>query len=184
MTSKAERKRPIKRKPRKASAAPITLYTPGDRGATGPANRERLVEEERGDLDPDTGKVINPNRYRGNRRHPWVERYAKQGRLSKDQLAAAIRLFSAYEGFPARDPIAALSGAVDRSAWVDDPLAVKVDQRRWFYQMWAAVPQSSRPIVEHVVLKDMAVRSMAGCVDGHSAQLHIERLKAGLDAIP
>lgn len=178
------KKRSIRRKPRKVSAAPITLYTPGDRGASGPANRERLIEEERGDLDPDTGKVINPNRYRGCRRQPWVERYAKQGKLTKDQLAAAIRLFAAYEGFPARDPLAALAGAVDRSAWVDDPLAVKVDQRRWFYQMWAAVPVSSRPIVEHVVLRDQAVRSMAGCVNSFTADRHMERLKAGLDAIP
>lgn len=176
-------KRAIRRKPRKASAAPITLATPGDRGATGPANLDRMIEEERGDLDPETGKIINPNRYKGLRRQPWFETYAKQGKITQEQHAAAARLFAAYEGFPARDPLAALGEMVDRSLWVNDPLAVKVDQRREFYQLWRDIPQSSKPIVEHVVLRDRPARAMAGCKTGTQEGRHIERLRAGLDAI-
>lgn len=176
-------KRHVKRKPRKASAAPITLATPGDRGATGPANLDGLVEEERGDIDLETGKVINPNRYRGNRRQPWFERYAKKGRLTQEQHAAAARLFAAYEGFPARDPLAAIGETVDRSLWVSDPLAVKVDQRREFYLLWASIPLASRPVVEHVILRDMSLRSIAGCINSHREERHMERLRVGLDAI-
>ena len=175
-------KRHIRRKPRKASAAPITL-APGDRGATGAANLERLVEEERGARDAETGKVINPNGYRGSRRQPWFEKYAAKGKLSHQQHAAAARLFAAYEGFPARDPLAALGESVDKSLWGKDPLAAKVDQKREFYRMWADIPLSSRPVIEHVVLCDRPLRAMAGCNNSHTEERHMERLRVGLDAL-
>ena len=176
-------KRHIRRKPRKASAAPITLASPGDRGATGAANLERMVEEERGVNDEETGKLLNPNGYKGNRRQPWFERYASKGKLSHQQHAAAARLFAAYEGFPARDPLAALGESVDKSLWGSDPMAAKVDQKREFYRMWASVPLSSRPVIEHVVLNDRPLRAMAGCNNSHSEERHMQRLCAGLDAI-
>lgn len=176
-------KRHIRRKPRKVSAAPITLASPGDRGATGAANLERLVEEERGVMDMETGRVINPNQYRGSRRQPWFEKYAAKGKLSHQQHAAAARLFAAYEGFPARDPLAALGESVDKSLWGGDPMAAKVDQRREFYRMWADIPLSSRPVIEHVVLNDRPLRAMAGCSNGYTEERHMERLCAGLDAI-
>lgn len=176
-------KRHIRRKPRKASAAPITLSRPGDRGATGPANLERLIEEERGTEDPETGRVINPNQYRGNRRQPWFEKYASKGRLTHQQHAAAARLFAAYEGFPARDPLAAIGESIDKSLWGSDPMAAKVDQKREFYRMWASVPVSSRPVVEHVVLNDRPLRALAGCNNAHSEERHMQRLCAGLDAL-
>jgi len=175
-------KRHIRRKPRKASAAPITL-APGDRGATGPANLERMVEEERGTNDEATGKLLNPNGYRGNRRQPWFEKYAAKGKLSHQQHAAAARLFAAYEGFPARDPLAAIGGMVDRSLWGKDPMAAKVDQKREFYRMWASVPLSSRPVIEHVVLNDRPLRAMAGCSNGYTEERYMERLRVGLDAL-
>lgn len=175
-------KRHIRRRPRKASAAPITL-APGDRGATGPANLERLVEEERGTNDEETGKLLNPNGYKGNRRQPWFERYAAKGKLTHQQHAAAARLFAAYEGFPARDPLAALGESVDRSLWGSDPMAAKVDQKREFYRMWSDIPLSSRPVVEHVVLNDRPLRAMAGCNNSFSEERQMQRLCAGLDAI-
>lgn len=175
-------KRHIRRKPRKASSAPITLASPGDRGATGPANLERMVEEERGVYDDD-GKLLNPNRYRGNRRQPWFEKYAAKGKLTHQQHTAAARLFAAYEGYPARDPLAAIGESIDKSLWGGDPLAAKVDQRREFYRMWSAVPVSSRPVIEHVVLNDRPLRAMAGCSNSHTEERHMQRLRAGLDAI-
>jgi hypothetical protein len=174
----------IRRRPRKASASPISLSTPGDKGASGPANMDGMIEEERGHIDIETGAVINPNKYRGYRRAPWFERYATKGRLTPDQHAAASRLFQAYEGFPARDPLAAIGGMVDKSNWTNDPLAVKVDQRREFYQMWHSIPTQSRPIVQHVILYDMPIRSVAGCTNSDREERQMQRLREGLNAIP
>jgi hypothetical protein len=131
-----------------------------------------------------TGAVINPNKYRGYRRAPWFERYATKGRLTPDQHAAASRLFQAYEGFPARDPLAAIGSMVDKSNWTNDPLAVKVDQRREFYQMWHSIPTQSRPIVQHVILYDIPIRSVAGCTNSDREERQMQRLREGLNAIP
>ena len=167
--------------PRKVSRAPITLAT-WDLGASGPANQERLADQERGAVDIETGKKINPNAIWGKIREPWVTRYAKQGKLTTAHLSAALRLYAAFAGHPARDPIAAISDRVDGGG-TNDPQVAAVDRRREFRLMWAAVPQSSRPAVEHVVLNDMSIRSMAGCTNPDIAAKYFGRLALGLEAV-
>lgn len=174
---------PIKQKRRKKGVTLSTMPTSWDAGAMGPANRDRLREEAATEFDPQTGKETpNPNGIKRNRRETWVDRYARKGKLSKAQAAAAANLYAAWAGLPNRDPLAALSDKVDGRGDVD-PLASTIDKRRAFYRMWRMIPAGSRPHVQHVVLDDMAIRSMNGCVNGVAEARYMERLCEGLDAI-
>ena len=67
-----------------------------DRGAMGQANRIGLVEEERGELDIATGKVINPNDVRGARRVDMLETYAARGVISPRGYTAGEALRDAW----------------------------------------------------------------------------------------
>jgi hypothetical protein len=167
-----------------AKRRPVTLPpTTWDMGATGPANRDRLHQEPATEIDPATGKdQPNPNGVRRMRRRPWVETYARQGKLTKAQQTAAENLYAAYSGHPARDPLAVIGETVDRERYTD-PQSATVDARRRFYVMWQRVPQSSRAVMEHVVLADRPVRAMACRYNSQSEERQIKRLRAGLDAI-
>lgn len=180
MKAPKRRKRKIVAKP----ASEVSLKpSPWDAGASGPANRKRLVEEEAVELDPTTGKPQpNPNAVRRMRRETWIERYQKQNRLTKAEATAAANLYAAWAGHPARDPLAAIGLTVDGRG-CDDPLAIAVDAKRWFYLMWEKVPRYCRPVIEHVVLNDRPLRSMAGCINGQAETRYMERLKDGLGAI-
>lgn len=175
MTSKPK----AKRKQPSTPAAP----TSWDEGAQGPANRLRLVHEAATDFDPQTGKdTPNPNGIKRFRREAWVDRYHRKGKLTQAQAAAASHLYAAYVGLPNRDPLAAISDRVDGRS-DDDPLAQTIDKRKAFYQLWRKVPEKARPFVEHVVLNDLPIRSMNGCINGHSESRYMTRLCEGLDAI-
>lgn len=177
-TTKALRKRPRKAK----AVAPLPTLPTWDMGASGRANQDGLVNQERGTVDITTGKRINPNAIWGRVREPWVTRYARQGKISAEHLTIALRLYAAYAGHPARDPIAALTIRVDGGS-DHDPQAAAVDRRREFRLMWAAVPVSSRPVIEHVVLNDLPIRKMAGCSNGEREAAFFGRLTAGLEAV-
>ena len=162
---------------RKRPHTPATPTT-WDRGATGQANQNGLRTEAATDIDPETGKETpNPNGIKRRRRDSWVERYFRAGHLTDAQASVAIRLRMASEGMRERDPLAALR--IDRMAGQSDPEAARVDSRAWFREMWASVPQSSRPVIERVVLDDLPIWH------GNPAQRerHMQRLCAGLDAI-
>ena len=167
--------------PRRVSSAPITLPV-WDMGASGAANQDRLVDQERGTVDVTTGKRINPNAIRGRVREPWVERYARQGKISDEHMTTALRLYAAWAGHPARDPIAAIGDRVDGGG-TNDPNVAMVDRRREFRLMWAAVPSSSRPVCEHVVLNDLPIRGMMGCNNAEREAAYFGRLAMGLEAV-
>jgi len=170
-------------KPKRKAVTVSAMPTSWDAGATGPANRDRLREEPATEFDPETGRETpNPNGIKRNRRETWVNRYGRKGKLSKDQQAAAANLYAAWAGMPNRDPLAALSDRVDGRGDVD-MLARTIDKRREFYRMWRQIPDKSRPFVRHVVLEDLAIRSMNGCRDGHTEARYMELLREGLDAI-
>lgn len=173
--SMAKAKRARKNTP--VTVAPI----PWDQGASGAANQINLVTEDRAQIDLETGKASNPNGIKGRRRAPWVETYRKQGKLTPEQYAAALRLYACYQGNAERDPLAALG--LPKGGGCNDPLAVLVDRRREFYAMAAKIPRSSRPAIEHAVLNDLPLMSMSGCSNQAAFQRHLDRLRAGLDAI-
>lgn len=173
MTSKAQRKR--------RSSRPITV-APGigswDRGAPGEANQVRLIDEPATEIDPETGKETpNPNGVRRRRRQTWVALYTKAGHISAAQAANAVKLCMASEGMRERDPLAALGDV--RSGGRSDKDAARVDARRYFRRLWDAIPSSSRPVVERVVILDEPIWR------GNQATRarHFKRLQAGLDAI-
>ena len=152
-----------------------------DYGAEGPANRERLVVEERGHRDEKTGRMVNPNNRTGVRRETWVDRYERKGKLSVHQAQAARWLCDAAEGRGNQDPLAALSGPVDGGSYLSDPQAAAFDRRRSFLRVWRRLPINVRPVIERVVLEDRPLRSLCG--SGQQEARHLERLKRGLDQL-
>lgn len=164
--------------------APVTIPQPvgWDMGATGKANTERLRVEPATDYDPETGKdQPNPNGVKRNRRESWVDKYARKGKLTPSQHAAAQALYSAYAGYPTKDPLAAILAKV-QGGGCSDPLVAAIDKKRDFFAMWRQVPKASRPFIRHVVIDDLSIRSMNGC-NGRSEPIYMQRLCAGLDAI-
>ena len=154
---------------------------PWDRGADGPANRIGLVEEPRGEVDEQTGKVKNPNGVKGVRRRLWVERYQRQGKLTQGQLNAARHMLDASEGRSSQDPLSALK--IDRQMGKPDPQAAAFDRRRKFHAMWERVPNFCRPVIEHVVLNNRPIGSMGGCYNARAVERHMDRLRRGLDSV-
>lgn len=182
MDAMAKRK-PKAKIPRKASAAPITMpEVPWDMGATGPANQVGLVTEERGEVDLATGERINPNRVFGKVRMPMFMRMLRQGRIDASHAAAAERLYAAWAGHPTRDPLAAFGNRVDGGG-CDDANVTRIDRQREFFQLKAMVPAKCWPVVEHVVIEDKSIRSMAGCSHAEAFAVQLGRLTMGLEAI-
>ena len=162
---------------------PVTVSAiPWDTGATGPANRVAMVIEDRPFVDVETGKRTNPNGIKGARRRPWVETYHRQGKLTDAQYGAALALYAAYQGRRDRDPLAAMEDIKARHSGAD-PQVLAFDLKRTFFDMWARIPKSSQPVIQHVVLDDHPARSIAGCSNTASHDRHIARMVAGLDAI-
>ena len=158
---------------------PTIASTPWDQGAMGPANRHRLRQEPATDLDPETGKETpNPNNVKRMRRQSWVAIYEQAGHLDKRQVAAAEKLRNAADGLRDRDPLAALDEI--RGTGCGDPMAARVDARRFYHQLWSAIPASSKPVIERVVIDDAAIWSGGGKA---MRDRHIKRLCEGLDAI-
>ena len=161
------------------SRKPVTMQdAPWDQGAMGPANRHRLRQEPATEIDPETGKETpNPNNVRRVRRQSWVTLYERAGYLDKRQVAAAEKLRNAADGLRDRDPLAALNEI--RAGGHSDPQAARVDARRFYHQLWAAVPNACKPVLERVVVDDSPIWH------GNVLQRyrHIKRLKEGLDAI-
>jgi len=139
------------RKGRKTKAAPVTLPA-WDKGAEGPANQMRLCTEPAAAEDKDTGREIRTGGKR-KRRQTWVQIYARKGELRATQLLAAERLARAAEGYPDRDPLAAVFAPVKASGQ-SAPQAARVDARAQFRQQWADVPRGSKPVLQRVMLED------------------------------
>ena len=164
-----------KRGKRAEVALPEVLW---DRGADGPANRHRLVEEPATDIDPETGKETpNPNNVRRVRRQSWLVTYALAGHIDKGQFAAGEKLRMAADGMREKDPLAAIGADIMRHQ--SDPMAAMVDARQFFRQLWSVIPPSSRPVIERGVIED---RPLQKC-NAEQRERYIQRLRDGLQAI-
>lgn len=166
-----------RRKRGKKAVTLSVMPTQWDAGAMGQANRINLREEAATDIDPETGKEKpNPNGIKRQRREAWVRIYARQGKLTDAQVAAAERLRLAAEGMRERDPLAAIGEVRSRGG---DAAAARIDARRAFRHMWSHIPLSSRYVVERVAIDDLPL-------NGNSVQRirHMQRLCDGLDAVP
>ena len=170
------------KKKQKASGKKMQQITisaaPWDIGALGPANQNDLRTESATDIDPETGKETpNPNGVQRRRRDSWPEKYFRKGKINAHQLAAAIKLRDASEGMRERDPLAAIGDVFVRGD--GDRQAACVDRRRYFNQLMAKIPYSSHPVIERVVISDVAV--WKGNPD--QVERYMQRLRIGLDAI-
>lgn len=164
-------------KRRKAPAVTVDAH-PWDRGADGIANRARLRLEPATEIDPETGKETpNPNGVMRERRDSWLVLYASKGHLDKRQFAAAEKLRMAADGLRDKDPLAAI--IIDRTRGQSDPLAAKIDARRFFRELWAQIPASSKPVIERVVIEDQPIWHG----NPFQRERHMQRLRDGIDAI-
>lgn len=165
----------------KGRAARVTLERfPWDIGPVTANQMQGKVAEPVMTLCPDTGKASNPNKVVRTRREAWIDRYARQGKLTAQQFNIARELFEAHEGRRQRDVLAALR--IDQGRG-HDPEAERMDRRRKFFAMWELVPVFARPVIEHVVLRDQSIRSMPGCHSGAREAVHLDRFQRGLEAL-
>jgi hypothetical protein len=172
-----------RRIPRKARNVPVTVRSvPWDMGASGPANQIGLIDQERGEVDLATGKVINPNRVFGKARMPVWQRYVIQGRLTRAHAAAAERLYEAWLGISGKDPLAALSDKVQGSSG-SDPNVLAFDRKREFYRLKASIPTECWPVMEAVILRqDIDLEGPFGKIMHKQIDAYA-RLRVGLDAV-
>lgn len=99
-----------------------------DHGAMGQANRIGLVVEERADVDPETGKRVNPNGVTGARRVDMLEVYHKRGVISARGYMAGLHLRQAWLKTEMGQCSPFAREAVDTSLKLDATMAVMVDR--------------------------------------------------------
>lgn len=126
MSKKAKRKN-IQRATRRQCHVTLPA-SPWDHGATGPANRIGLRIEERGEVDPATGKVTNPNGVTGARRVDMLEIYHKRGVISARGHAAGKMLRDAWERTEVGTCAPWLRERVDSSPKPDEAVTVQIDR--------------------------------------------------------
>lgn len=137
-----------------ARNAPVTLPVPSwDLGAAGPANRRNLVLEDAADIDPETGKAINPNGVKRARRVDMLEVWWRRGTISTAGYNAAVALRDAFEatqrapGWPDND-------RVQSSPKPDQAVTIQVDRISAFHAINRLVPPSDRDVIGYCVLRD------------------------------
>lgn len=160
MTTKS-RKANSKRRAGIASALarnrkPVTMQTASwDHGATGVANRAGLVIEQRGEPDPETGEMINPNGITGARRVDLLEFWHKRGNISTNGFNAAVKLRDAFEATQRGKPALPDNDRVSSSPKPDHAVAIMVDRI-----------SALSAITRHIETRDREI--VLACVaDGH-----------------
>lgn len=159
MSSKKAKRKNIQRATRRQCH--VTPHdSPWDHGADGPANRAGLVVEERGELDPATGKMVNPNRVTGTRRLTWLERYAAKGWVSPEGLSAGLRLHEAWERISIGTSAPWLRERVDATPRPDHAVTVQIDRREAYHRIWRGVPPGDRHVLHWVCCENRALGGM------------------------
>jgi hypothetical protein len=121
-------------------------------GATGQANRIGLVEESVGDIDPDTGKLVNPNSVKRARRVDMLEVWHKKGSISTRAYNAAEKLRNAFEE-TMRSPGWSDNDRVQSSPKPDQMVAIKIDRISRFHAVNRLVGASDRALINPAVLR-------------------------------
>ena len=171
----AKRKRTAKGGASEPKSA-VTLSCPSwDHGASGKANRTRLQVEERGDMDPNTGKIINPNGVTGVRRLSVAGLYHKRKLLTHRQFRAADTLLQTWEQKD-RSPPAINEVKVDHSPKPDDRTAMVVDRAMAYVKITKHIPPQYARFINHVARDDLLISKMRDY-----SPLHMRWLRIGLD---
>ena len=124
--------------------------TPWDHGATGQANRIGLVIEERADIDPETGKKINPNGITGARRKDMLEVYADRGWISQRAYGAGELLRVSWLRTDIGRCAPWLRERVDSSPKPDAAVAIQIDRISALLRVSSLIPAEDRGILDCV----------------------------------
>jgi hypothetical protein len=131
---------------------PITIKpSPWDHGATGPANRFGLVEEERGEVNA-KGKIVNPNGIKGVRRVDMLEFWSKRGTITPGGYNAAIALRAAFENTQRSPGTSFEQDRVDSSPKPDHAVTIQIDRISGFHRINRYLARDDTALVHHVVL--------------------------------
>lgn len=136
--------------------------------------------EDRGDVDPKTGKRRNPNNIVGVRREAWIDRYLRRKKINDRQHKAAALLFCAWERTQ-RSPPAIKKINVDTFPKPDDNIALVIDRIGGYHKIARHIPKAGRAIIMHVVVENRPIRAMVGCTSGRAESKFMERLRVALD---
>lgn len=175
MSGKARR---LAGRPRKAAVS----LPDWDHGATGLANRVGMVIEPRGELDPDTGAMVNPNSVTGARRMDMLEIYAARGWVSARGHAAGEAIRAAWLGTEKSAGTDWTRDRVDSSQKPDAAIAIQIDRMSALVRVSKLVHDADRRIIDCVCCQGQAIgrlreyrgsRHEAGKAHLHSA---LERL--------
>lgn len=155
--AKAKKKREeIKRQLARRAVAmrgSVTLVIPPwDHGATGQANRIGLVVEERGEVNPATGKVTNPNRVTGVRRVDLLAFWWGRGTISTGGYNAAVALRNAYDDTLRGPPALPENDRVQSSPKPDQSIDIRITRISRFSTLMRRVADEDREIVSACVL--------------------------------
>ena len=148
---------------------------------TPPAQYLTIIEE-RGYTDPKTGKYHNPNGLKGRRRVSWVELYGAKEALTKRQVKAGLILLKAFEQTQRSAP-AIRKVQVDTFPKPDAHIDILVDRMDKYHRIAQYIPNKYRPFINHVVLQNRSIRSMAGCTGSRSQRRYLERFSDGLEIL-
>ena len=121
-----------------------------DHGAMGQANRIGLVVEERADLDPETGKAINPNGVTGARRKDMLEVYADRGWISQRAYGAGELLRVSWLRTDIGRCAPWLRERVDSSPKPDAAVAIQIDRISALLRVSSLIPAEDRGILDCV----------------------------------
>jgi len=139
-----------------------------DMGATGQANRIGLVIEARGDLDPETGKTVNPNAVKGARKIDMMEVYFRRGWISARGFTAGEMLRNAVED-TMRGPGWADNDRVQSSPKPDQAVTMQIDRLSRLVAITKRAPTECARLVSHVAVDGNAIGSYR--VDGKRVYL-------------
>jgi hypothetical protein len=131
----------------------ITLdQCPWDHGADGQANRKGLVVEERGEIDPKTGKVTNPNGVTGVRRVDLLDYWHKRGSISAAGFNAASALRDAFEATQKSPPCLPDNDRVQASPKPDHAVTIQIDRISRYHHLRKFVHPCDAHIIDRCVL--------------------------------
>lgn len=148
----AERKRQASRRANAKRNRVVLAAMPWDHGAMGAANRIGLVVEERGEVDPATGKITNPNKVTGVRRVDLLDFWNGRGSITTGGMNAAKVLRAAYEQTMRAPPALPDNDRVQSSPKPDHAIDIQVERISRFAKLMRLVADDDREIVTVCVL--------------------------------
>ena len=151
-----------------------------DHGAMGQANRIGLMVEERADVDPETGKRVNPNGVTGVRRVDLLEFWRNRNSITEGGYQAAVRLRDAYEATMCSKPSLPDNDRVQSSPKPDTAVAIQIDRISRFDAMMRHVRHADRQIISACVLDGKHPRTLPQ-FKGDRHREGLAHLRAALD---